>query len=329
MKNLYLGTILLLAVLMMLLPLMSKTPDAAAGASAALEAISTALTDSGKPEGGKQTQNLADVQLYVSASDLTKTVGLRDYLFGVVAAEMPALYEEEALKAQTVAAYTYLLYKSERNVLLPYDITDDPNTDQCFITRETARQRWGNSADEYEQKIDRAVEAVYGQKITVDGQPILAVYHAISSGVTENAADLWGGSYGYLVSVDSVGDKLSPNYLSTAEFSPDELTAALSGLAEFSGEPANYFGSASRTAAGSVKTVPLCGKEVSGGSIRDALDLRSSDFDVEYTDGTFRFTVRGYGHGVGMSQYGAHYMAMQGSGYREILTHYYTGCSVE
>ena len=192
-----------------------------------------------------------------------------------------------------------------------------------------AREKWGNDADTYENKIKTAIKSVAGKKITYNSKVILAVYHAISSGNTESALDIWGGSYDYLVSVESLGDKLSPNYLTTAEFSVEDLKTKLSSIAQFSGEPKDYFGEITRTGSGSVRTVNLCGKTLSGSDIRAALDLRSANFEVGFSTDKFIFTVKGYGHGIGMSQYGAHYMAMQGKTYEEILKHYYKGCEIK
>lgn len=253
---------------------------------------------------------------------------VEDYLFSVVAAEMPALYETEALKAQTVAAYTYAMCKAAKSEG-DYDITDDSSIDQAFIPYDEAMAKWGENAPTYEEKIRAAVKSVLYEKITYDGKLILAAYHAISSGRTENAADTWGGNYAYLTSVDSSGDKLSPNYLSTAEFTADELKEKLSEYATLTGDGSGWIGEISRTETGTVLTAVIGGKSISGGNIRKALSLRSANFDIAAEGGKFTFTVRGYGHGIGMSQYGAHYLAMQGKTYKEILLHYYPGCKIE
>lgn len=252
-----------------------------------------------------------------------------DYIFGVVAAEMPALYDEEALKAQAVAAYTYACYRKAENSEKSYDITNDHTTDQSYISEAEARERWGDNADTYAEKIKAAVKKTSGYMVTYEGKPALTVYHAISSGKTEAAENVWGKEYPYLVAADSTGDKLSPDYISVKTVSAEELTSAFSGEAEVSGEPADYFKDISKTDSGTVKTISFCGKELAGSKVRSLLDLRSTCFDVSFADGNFTFTVYGYGHGVGMSQYGADYMAKQGSNFKEILTCYYKGCKVE
>lgn len=141
---------------------------------------------------------------------------------------------------------------------------------------------------------------------------------------------MWGGSYPYLCSVESVGDLLSPDYLSEAKFSAEELVGALSELGiSFDGDEAEWFRNIERTDSGYVSSTDICGTTVDGSDLRKALGLKSTAFDCSYEDGKFVFTVRGYGHGVGMSQYGAQFMALQGSDYKEILNWYYKDCEIE
>ncbi len=320
MKNIYLATVFVLAIVMLTLPLAAKNEPKSQDSASSLPANSTNI---------ENLSNTEIIKVYISEEKKIKEFSVEDYVFGVVAAEMPALYSDEALKAQAVAAYTYAMYKAEQNRLEEYDITDNFHTDQAFVSVEKAREKWGEDADKYEEKIRNAVKSVEGKKITHNGKLILSVYHAISSGKTESAFDVWGGNYDYLVSVESIGDKLSPNFLSTAQFSVEEIKTKLSSLADFSNDAANFFSEITRTESGTVKTIKICGKEVAGSSIRSALDLRSANFDVSYDGEKFNFNVVGYGHGIGMSQYGAHYMAMQGSTYDQILKHYYSGCEIE
>ncbi len=319
MKKIYLVSIFILALSMLFLPM------AAGGISekenqdipAMGDAFLTPLPD-----------NIETIRVYRSETGKVEEMAVRDYLFSVVAAEMPALYETEALKAQTVAAYTYAMYKAASSDN-DYDITDDSSIDQAFVTVEAAREKWGENADTYEEKIRSAVDSVLYEKITYDSKLILAAYHAISSGKTENAADIWGGNYSYLTSVESTGDKLSPNFLSTQNFTADELKEKLAEYVSLDGGGDGWVGEIKRTESGSVITAVIGGKAIAGDKIRSALSLRSANFDIAFAEGSFTFTVRGYGHGIGMSQYGAHYMAMQGKTYKEILVHYYPGCSVQ
>lgn len=252
-----------------------------------------------------------------------------DYVFGVLAAEMPALYDKEALKAQAVAAYTFACYRQRENADKDYDITTDFTLDQSFISEEKAREKWGDKADEYCTKLKNAVEETENNAVTYDGKPILAVYHAISSGVTEDCKNVWGGDYPYLRAVASPCDTLAPEYISKAVFSLDEINNKLSERCKPSGEPSDYFKNIERTPSNTVTSIEVCGTALSGAEIRSVFSLRSSNFEVSYKEGSFTFTVYGYGHGVGMSQYGADYMAKQGSDFKEILLHYYSGCRIE
>ncbi|MGN0494299.1 MAG: stage II sporulation protein D [Acutalibacteraceae bacterium] len=309
---------LLVPALMLMLPLAAvNKPEAAVETSAETE-----LT----PISAEKADTF---RIYDKETDTVTEMSAEEYIFGVTAAEMPALYEEEALKAQAVAAYTFALYRRAENADKTYDLSTDHTADQSYISEEKARERWGGNADEYCEKLKKAISEVVGLAVTYDGKPILAVYHAISSGRTENCKDIWGNDPPYLKAVDSSFDRLSPNYISKVTVSEEEFKAGLSGKCEFSGGAEEYFGNIKRTDSGTVKTVSICGKEISGSEIRSLFSLRSSNFGVSYKDGEFTFTVYGYGHGVGLSQFGADYMAKQGSDFKEILTHYYSGCRVE
>ncbi len=251
-----------------------------------------------------------------------------DYIFGVVAAEMPALYHEEALKAQAVASYTFATVKRQQNSALEYDITSDHTVDQSFITEEEAKEKWGDKAEEYIAKIKKAVADTEGELICYNGEPITAFYHAISGGKTEEPQNVWGKELPYLKSKVSEGDTLAKNYISEVSFTADELARQLGSEVKLSGEPEDYFGAVTHTASGTVSQIELCGKTYSGFKIQSLLSLRSANFEVKYADEKFTFTVKGAGHGVGMSQNGANFMANEGSDYKEILTYYYSGCSV-
>lgn len=312
------GLIILSA--MFIFPLLGATTEQKPAVSAATKFF-TSKTD--KQEKG-DTFRICDMQ-----TDTVSVLTADEYIFGVVAAEMPALYEPEALKAQAVAAYTLACRRRADNKDKSYDLTTDYAVDQSYISKADAEKRWGDKAEEYSKKIKDAVADVKNLIVTYEGEPITAVYHAISSGKTEDSRDIWGGSLSYLKPVASPGDKLSPDYISEVKVSAEELQKKLGDECKLSGEPAAYFGEPKRTDSGSVLTVPVCGTDINGAKIRSIFDLRSLNFSVKYADGSFTFTVRGYGHGVGMSQYGANYMAKQGSDFKEILTYYYTDCKVE
>ncbi len=259
----------------------------------------------------------------------TQTLSRRDYIRGVVAAEMPALYETEALKAQAVAAYTFACYRANGRQGLHYDVTADSQTDQGYTSDDAAREKWGDKAEEYLSKIDAAVAAVEGELITYQGECALAAYHAMSSGTTTACRDAWGKDIPYLTEVASTGDCLDEKYLSTAQFTPDELKSKLSAFKQASGDAQDWFKDITVAPSKRVVSINFCGEKLSGSDITKALSLRSSNFSIEFNGEYFIFTVMGYGHGVGMSQTGANYMAKQGSSYKEILLHYYKGCDIE
>lgn len=252
-----------------------------------------------------------------------------DYIFGVVAAEMPASYCDEALKAQAVASYTYMLFRAAQRVDMDYDVCTDSSKDQAYISREKACEKWGDNADKYCEKLDKAIAAVKGYvMVDKNDKPILAAYHDISSGRTESALTVWGTDYSYLQPVDSVGDLTASKYLSEVKFTADELVKKLE-LPDSDASKIKWVSGIKTSESGTVTHISICGKEFTGAKIRSLLNLRSAVFTVRYDDGNFIFRVQGHGHGVGMSQYGANYLARQNYTYVEILSWYYTGCMMK
>ncbi len=252
------------------------------------------------------------------------TMDEQSFLIGIVTCEMSPLAPTEALKAQAVAAYTY--YCKQRNAAEDGIFSNVPDTFFTYGTKEGLQQRFGDNFTQYYATISSAVQAVEGKRILYDGEPITACYHAISAGLTEHATDVWGGDYPYLTPVDSFGDLQADAYETTATFTVAELEALLEAhnpQFTVSGDADTWFGTPDTTDSGFVKTVEICGTIFKGTDVRTALSLRSACFTVAYKEETFQFTVRGYGHNVGMSQTGAIYMANNGADYREILLHYY------
>ena len=276
-----------------------------------------------------------DRVLRVLDGETVREMDLGSYLVGVVRAEMPASFEPEALKAQAVAARTYTLYKlqSGGNHGPDADVCTDSACCQAYLGEDQARANWGDLAGDYEAKIEAAVRETGGQAILYGGVPILAVFHASSAGLTRAAGDVWVNDLPYLQAVPSpeAGEGI-PNYYSRVEFTGEELRAKLQAAfpgADLSGDMGGWFGEARRDAAGTVVTVSLGGVTAKGAQIRGALGLRSACFTWEVQEGKMVFFVTGHGHGVGLSQYGANQLALEGADYREILTHYYTGVTVE
>lgn len=270
------------------------------------------------------------LRVYITSEKRVVEMPINQYVMGVVAAEMPAEYTIEALKAQAVVARTYALYKQSIRKDEEYDVTDSHETDQAFLSETQAKERFGDSYNSYMDKIAEAVNTVSDDTILYDGKPILASCHSISAGRTESAEVLWGGNYPYLQPVESVGDVLSPGYLSEVTVSAEEMETALSkhGVS-VEGDAKGWITDITRSNSGYILTLKICGKEIKGSTFRTALGLRSTNLDILFESDNFKLTVKGYGHGVGLSQYGAQFMALQGSGYKEILTWYYTDCQVE
>ena len=276
-----------------------------------------------------------EMVLKVLAGDAVEEMTLGEYLVGVVRAEMPASFEPEALKAQAVAARTYTLYKMQTggNHGDTADICTDSTCCQAYISEENARNNWGENADAYEEKIETAVRETDGETILYGGVPILAVFHSSSAGMTRAAGQVWLNDLPYLQSVTSPEQGNSiPNYYSRTEFTQEqfrEKVLAAEPEADLSGPAETWLQNAVTDTAGSVSTVDVGGVTVKGSTLRSILGLRSACFEWEVQDGKLVFFVTGYGHGVGMSQYGAQQMAKDGADYLEILTHYYTGVTVE
>jgi stage II sporulation protein D len=277
------------------------------------------------------------LRLYRTDTDKVEVYPVKEYLFGVVAAEMPMSYPKEAVKAQVVAAYTLTLHRMSHRSMTDEvtekgaDMTDDSGTDQGFISREVALQKWGDKAEEYQNLLDGCIDEVYGKRVTYQEETALTVYHSISSGRTESAKNVWGSEIPYLTAVESVGDLISDGYISEKTLTKGEFLQGLATLDtdlsdSLSAEEA--IGEVARSQSGTVLKINILGKEFTGQEIRKAFSLRSANFDVAVSGDNVVFTVRGYGHLVGMSQFGAKTMAQQGSTYEEILTWYYKGCQV-
>ncbi len=257
-----------------------------------------------------------------------------EYLWRVVAAEMPASFGPQALRAQAVCARTYSLWKMGANTHQDQgaDICADYKCCQAYIDPQQAASNWGDNAQSNTEKITQAVADTDGQVMTYDGKPIQAVFFSSSTSSTEDAQAVWGNSLPYLVSVSSPEGEEVPNYYSTVTLTQEEVEKLVKDAypeADLSGDPAGWLSGMTLTASGRVASLKVGGVELSGGAVRTLFSLRSACFQVTYQEGEFTFSVTGYGHGVGMSQYGANAMAAQGSGWQDILTHYYTGVTIE
>lgn len=271
--------------------------------------------------------------LRVKCGDEIYETPMQKYLVGVVAAEMPASFAQEALKAQAVAARSYALYcaASGRHAGAGADVCTDSACCQAWISEERMRQNWQENFDENFARIFSAVDQTDGQYLAYDGEPIFAAFHSSSGGYTEDCGAIWN-SVPYLISVESpeTADSV-PNFVSILELSlldfRDTILHADSS-ADFSGDESGWIQEIVRDGSGRVDHAILGGIKLSGTEIRSLFSLRSTNFSLEYADGIFRFTVTGFGHGVGMSQYGAAVMAAEGANFEEILSHYYPGTTL-
>ncbi len=246
---------------------------------------------------------------------------LEEYLVGVVLGEMPADFEAEALKAQAVVARTYTLRAN--TVYSKHgdgSVCMDSGCCQAYLSPADYLSRGGTQ--ENLDKIQSAVAATAGQVLTYEGVLIEATYFSCSGGSTEDAVAVWGTDYPYLQSVSSPGEEYAAHYTDTVSFTPQELENVL-GI-ELTGSPSQWFGSVTYTEGGGVDTMVIGGKAFRGTELRKLLGLRSTAFTVSVGDNII-ITTRGFGHRVGMSQYGADAMAAGGSSYAEILAHYYQG----
>lgn len=273
------------------------------------------------------------ISVYIKEEDRVCDMNINQYLKEVVSAEMPAEFNSEALRAQAIAARTYLINRMrayQKSQTPPehkgaYICTDATHC-KAWISEEKRRELWGKEkSDLYWDKISNAVDSTGKLILTYNNEPISAVFHSTSSGFTENAKDVWGGEAAYLVSVKSEGDTASPKYSSEKEITIDEFKR----IAEENISGVNWdnqlIGDIVRSDAGGIKTIAVGGIAVKGTDFRFMYDLRSTNIEFEITDSTVKMKVLGYGHGVGMSQYGANYLAENGSNFEDILKTYYTG----
>ena len=249
-------------------------------------------------------------------------INLEDYIIGVVAAEMPASFESEALKAQAIAARTYAMYKKEtRN--LEYDLIMGTK-DQAYKNNQTLLAQWGLNFFKYYLKIREAVIDTQGKVLTYDGQVINAFYFSMSNGYTENSELVFKQDLPYLNSVPSSWDNESiENYRYTTTISREDFCSSL----EISCDTITIT-NIERSNSNRILNITINDKTFSGTEVRTKLGLRSTDFDMEISSNEIKITTRGYGHGVGMSQYGANGMAKEGYSYEEILKHYYQNTEI-
>ena len=279
-------------------------------------------------------KNYGTIKLLHHETGEVEEVALDTYLCNVVSAEMPADYELEALKAQAVVARTYTIYKIQNKKHENADICDDSTCCQAWVSKETRLARWEESQRESNwAKIEKSVKDTQGKIITYEGKPINAFFHANSGGTTELPATVWGGTgLPYLQVVETAGEEGYTQYSSEVTLSQEELLNKLK--TKYDDIQINFDDNEDvrileYTDSNRVKTVKFGNHEISGVEARSLLGLKSTNFEIIKEGETIKFSVKGYGHGVGMSQTGADALAKQGKSYEDIIKHYYSKIKIE
>lgn len=276
------------------------------------------------------------ISLLHKKTNKIEKIPLDEYLYGVVSAEMPASFEEEALKAQAVVARTYTIYKikNSKNKHGDAQICDDSTCCQAWISKEDRMQKWKEEERESNwNKIVNAVNNTQGKIITYNGEPIDAFFHSNSGGKTEIPVNVWGGTgFPYLQVVESSGEENYNQYNSEVTISKKDFENKIK-------EKYNDFKIDFKnkdcikikdyTEGGRVKNIQIGNKTLSGVEVRTLFNLKSANFEFTINENDIKFTVKGYGHGIGMSQTGADSMAKKGSSYEDIIHHFYTGVEIK
>lgn len=288
------------------------------------------------PTPGGVSIEIKDEARFINVyDDGIKEMGLEEYLVGVVAAEMPASFEPEALKAQAVAARTYTYYIMNHGGCSSHseaDICTYSGCCQAYLSRSDMEKRWGGNMSTYLNKIEAAVYATQGEMIYYDGEEIQAFYHACSGGWTEDCVNVYVEDLPYLKSVKSEGEEEYSHFNGEVSVKPQEFVSAMK---EFSpsvdidaGNLKSDIGEVKRFESGRVESIKIGDEHFTGREIRSIFSLNSASFTVTVSDKVV-FKTTGFGHGVGMSQDGADAMAKKGADYKDILEHYYTGVTVK
>jgi stage II sporulation protein D len=267
------------------------------------------------------------LSMYNHETNKAEIINIDDYVVGVLSAEMPASYDPEALKAQSIAIRTlaFLAMKQKRGCY-GCDVCSDSTHCQAYADVDKRKTMWGSDFDKWQSKIDAAAYDTRGMIMTYNNKPIEVFYHASSNGMTEDSQVVFTMARPYLVSVESPDVGLN-SYTKrfTYESFAGLLNKSISGLKLSKKNVENNIKITSHTNSGRVDTLVINGKSVSGVAFRRALGIQSTTFELEFYDNTVQITTMGFGHGVGMSQKGANTMAKNGSSYKEILEHYYKG----
>lgn len=340
---------LLLVVLMAVMSVI--IPMAAASAVKREQIIEPAQTIRTQPLAEKTADSMSDIpqqseskqsedrlKIYDHAEGRVLELSVDEYIRGAVASEMPASFHQQALNAQALAAHSWAVYSRQLQQLSPdpllYGAAFSVDSERCegYMTKDRFFERYGDNAAMLWSKICAAADYAANKIVTFEGETALTAYHSASAGNTEYSENVWERALPYLVSVESEGDELSPYYQITEKYDKKTMKLLLQQQfpeAQLSDDhPEGWIEILERSEPGYVIEAEVGGIKTHGQQVRTALSLKSGCFEVGYDSGTFSIATSGYGHGVGMSQYGAEHMAQQGSSAEEIISHYYPGTEI-
>ncbi|MBO5245290.1 MAG: stage II sporulation protein D [Selenomonadales bacterium] len=274
------------------------------------------------------------IRVWLHEQGRIEEMSMTDYLIGAVSAEMPAAFEEEALRVQAVAARTYAMQQMAAYGGSGYngaDISTDHRVHQAYMNEEQCREKWGVEYERYHAKVRRAVESTAGEVAVYDGSLIRALYHSTCGGRTASSAEVWGRAVPYLVSVQCDWDAQAPRRQEVQRVAIDEVADKLgieAAVMTAGADGSETVQVIARTESGRIESVRIGEKTYAGSDVRAKLGLRSTNFTAHTESDSLVFTTIGYGHGAGLCQYGADGMAKAGYSYRDILAHYYQGIDI-
>lgn len=337
-RNIIIVSVLILSFIVGLPLLLLKDKGDKANQTDEAEKSTVSVQDKSNAADKDKVKKLygSTIKLYKSKENKIVEMPIEEYIKGVVASEMPAKFEEEALKAQSVAARTYTLSKLI-NKCGKADGADLCDTTHCQVYTDKNKriESWGKAhGNEYWDRISNAVDETAGETLFYNDELVLmAQYFAISGGRTEDSKDVFGAEQPYLKSVSSEGEETAgAKYKTTVEISVNDFINKVNSAypkAKISSNNLSSVKITDRTEGGSVKSMSIGSEEVNGPSFRKALALNSANFNIKFDGKKVYIECKGYGHGVGMSQWGANVMAKEGKEYKDILTHYYTDVDIE
>ena len=277
------------------------------------------------------------INVYNVDMNKIEEINIEEYLYGVLSSEMPSTFDEESLKAQAIAARTYVIYKMENDITSGHKnaaVCTNSAHCQAYTSYDNLKKNKGENWIKSDYvKVKKAVDETKGEIIAYNGKAILPLYFSTSSGKTENSKDVFSTQYPYLVSVESPYEDKSPKYITKYSINKNKFIECLKNsypninLSLYKIE--NQVKILDRTEGGCVKTIQIGNIKLSGTDMRKIFNLNSANFSIKYNNNQMKFTVKGYGHGVGMSQWGAEGMAKEGYKYYDILLHYFKNTDIK